>query len=77
MRLDIYSKMTAPQSERWRWRLIADNGEVLVHSDEGFTTRQGVYNNIRLVRDGLADFSPATYNVDEEEPRDGEEESSS
>ena len=41
------SSLLFPQE--WRWRLVADNGEILA-SGEGFTSRQACQHSINLVK---------------------------
>lgn len=38
-KLEIYRSATLLRSQRWRWRLIADNGNVIATSGEGYTDR--------------------------------------
>lgn len=38
-RLVIYRRRLARPSQRWRWRLVANNGRKLANGGEGYTDR--------------------------------------
>lgn len=44
---------------KWRWRIVADNAEIIGASSQGFTTRQNARTNLILVAN-------ATYKWKEE-----------
>lgn len=39
-RLVIYRSRSIRRNQRWRWKLIAENGNVLCVSSEGYANRQ-------------------------------------
>ena len=39
-----------PRRQRWRWRIVANNGRVLAYS-EAYTNRHDAYLAIEIVRD--------------------------
>ena len=47
----IRSKL--PRRQRWRWRIVANNGQVLAHS-EAYTNRADAVAAIETVRDNAA-----------------------
>lgn len=42
---------------RWRWRLTASNGRIVLASTEGYATKAGAKRNWNLVRSWLASYS--------------------
>ena len=38
------------RAEEWRWRLVAENGNVIADSAEGYSSKQGAKRGIESVR---------------------------
>ncbi|MGY3264629.1 MULTISPECIES: DUF1508 domain-containing protein [unclassified Lysobacter] len=56
MKFEIYSSNPLMQSFQWRWRLVADNGEIIADSSEGYVSKYDCEYAIGLVKA----TSPAT-----------------
>jgi len=37
------------KQDKWRWRITADNGEIVGASSQGFSTRASADTNLRLL----------------------------
>lgn len=42
-------------SDEWRWRLIASNGNIIAASGEGYTSKQGAKRGIESVKKNAPD----------------------
>jgi uncharacterized protein YegP (UPF0339 family) len=38
-KIEVYRSSSLRRSQRWRWRLIAENGNIIATSGEGYTDR--------------------------------------
>lgn len=56
-RLVVYRSKTLLRSERWRWRLVAENGDVVAESGEGYANVDECITMGRRIIDG--DFTDA------------------
>ena len=43
------------KKNKWRWRIIADNGRIIGSSSQGFANKQLAEGNLRLVYEELFD----------------------
>lgn len=41
-------------SDEWRWRLVAANGNIIADSGEGYRSKQGVQRGIESVKNNAA-----------------------
>ena len=39
-RLEVYRTRSLVRGERWRWRLLSENGNTIAQSSEGYANRQ-------------------------------------
>ena len=35
-------------AQEWRWRIRSSNGEIVAAASEGFTSKQGAFDNLKL-----------------------------
>lgn len=50
MRFEIYKSKTLFRKQRYHWRLVAGNNEVVCASSEGFVSSDGAIQNADLTR---------------------------
>ena len=55
-------------AERWRWRLVHDNGHVIADSGQGYTTKRRAIDGIESVKENAPDAA-----VEEHTVRDAED----
>jgi uncharacterized protein YegP (UPF0339 family) len=60
-KLEVYRSLTLVRSQRWRWRLIANNGNIIATSGEGYTDRDHAeWMALRVVGGTYADAKWST-----------------
>jgi uncharacterized protein YegP (UPF0339 family) len=69
MKFELYRARTLLLKQRWRWRLVAANNEIVAASSEGFVTRYGAAANAKLTELGLreAGIGQIAEDIDAEE----------
>jgi uncharacterized protein YegP (UPF0339 family) len=52
-RIEVYRSKSPLRSERWRWRLVSRNGNVIATSGEGYTDKKMAITMATQVVDGV------------------------
>lgn len=50
MKIELYKTKSMFRRAEWKWRLRADNGEIICNSTEGYINRLDAENGINLAR---------------------------
>ena len=52
-------------AEKWRWRLVHDNGNVIAEGGQGYTTKRRAVDGIESVKENAPDASVEEHRVEE------------
>lgn len=55
-RLEVYRSKATERKQRWHWRAVASNGNILADSAEGYVTRSKCKRAIYALQKAFANF---------------------
>ena len=56
LRIVFKPRIYIDAAKEWRWTIKAGNGKIIGASTEGFSSKQGSLNNLRLVANAINEF---------------------